>query len=69
MQTYNASGYYILQPNLIGSVMAACTPETSENTYVDTVAVAVAVAVALVCVACGTAAKKVLLTLFVPWWW
>lgn len=31
MQTYNASGYYILQPNLVGSVMAACTPETSEN--------------------------------------
>eukprot|EP00752_Nemacystus_decipiens_P014796 g13172.t2 len=33
MQTYNASGYYILQPNLVGSVMAACTPETSENSF------------------------------------
>lgn len=31
MQTYNASGYYIFQPNLVGSVLAACTPETSEN--------------------------------------
>ncbi|MCP6297270.1 hypothetical protein NL457_29030, partial [Klebsiella pneumoniae] len=29
MQTYNASGYYILQPNLLASVMAACTPETT----------------------------------------
>lgn len=31
MQTYNASGYYILQPTMVGSVLASCTPEKSEN--------------------------------------
>ncbi|CAN0230079.1 unnamed protein product [Ectocarpus sp. 6 AP-2014] len=33
MQTYNASGYYILQPNLVGSVMAVTTPEKSETSF------------------------------------
>lgn len=31
MQTYNASGYYIIQPTMVGSVLASCTPEKSEN--------------------------------------
>lgn len=31
LQTYNASGYYIVQPELIASVLASTTPEKSEH--------------------------------------
>lgn len=33
LQTYNASGYYLLQPNMIASVLATTTPEKSEHSF------------------------------------
>ena len=31
LQTFNASGYYLLNPNVIASVLAVATPEKSEH--------------------------------------
>lgn len=31
LQTYNASGYYLINDKVIGSVLASCTPEKSQN--------------------------------------
>lgn len=31
MQTYHASGYYIVSPFVVASALASCTPETKEN--------------------------------------
>lgn len=32
LQTYNAAGYYVFNPQVTGSVMATATPEKNENT-------------------------------------